>query len=69
MAAGVVIRGNMSKNEGEMIKLEIPSFHVGVLQRTGSKCIKIHSARAELLSRSLLFCDILVDVAIVSLGL
>ena len=57
----------MSKNEGEMIKLEISSFHVGVLQRTGSKCIKIHSARAELLSHSLLFCDILVGV--VSLGL
>ena len=43
------------------------SFHVVVLQRTAKKCTKNYNARAQLLfcSLNLLFCGVLVAVAVV----
>ena len=43
------------------------SFHVLVLQRTAKKCTKNYNARAQLLfcSLNLLFCGVLVAVAVV----
>ena len=42
-------------------------FHFVVLQRTAKKCTKIYNARAQLLfcSLNLLFCSVLVAVAVV----
>ena len=60
-----------TKNKAPSLTLsKIPrtwSFHVVVLQRTAKKCTKNYNARAQLLfcSLNLLFCGVLVAVAVV----
>ena len=63
-------KGNTKNKPPSLTFSKIPrtwSFHVVVLQRTAKKCTKNYNARAQLLfcSLNLLFCGVLVAVAVV----
>ena len=67
---GTIPKENTKNKPPSLTFSKIPrtwSFHVVVLQRTAKKCTKNYNARAQLLfcSLNLLFCGVLVAVAVV----